>query len=153
MSRFTHLLTQPATCGWPAWHMEIQLLLTILQNIKVSCTASAALKKACSRLCMSQGTVLWCSRNSGPIAHRVTPTGAIIRRGKRSGRRCSRGQLGSSLPRLNTMAYCAENIAMDTCSSVQVRIPSGRRVVEELEEHLDNDANHWIETSTNEHAD
>ena len=33
-------------------HMTIQLLPTISQNIKVSCTASAALKKACCRLCM-----------------------------------------------------------------------------------------------------
>ena len=53
----------------------------------------------------------------------------------------------------NKMADCAANIAMDTCSSVQLRIPSGRRVVKELAAHLNNDVNHWIETSTNEHAD
>ena len=53
----------------------------------------------------------------------------------------------------NKMAECAANIAMDTRSSVQVRIPSGRRVFKDLAAHLDNDVNHWIETFTNEHAD
>ena len=53
----------------------------------------------------------------------------------------------------NKMADCVANIAMDTYSSVQVRTPSGRRVEKELDAHLDNDVNHWIETSTSEHAD
>uniref|UniRef100_A0AAV1TJ57 RNase H type-1 domain-containing protein n=1 Tax=Peronospora matthiolae TaxID=2874970 RepID=A0AAV1TJ57_9STRA len=53
----------------------------------------------------------------------------------------------------NKMADCAANIAMDTCSSIQVRILAGRRVVKEVAAHVDKDVNHWIETSTNGHAD
>ena len=52
----------------------------------------------------------------------------------------------------NKMADCAANIAMDTCISVQVQIPSGRRFVKELAAHLDNDVNHWVDTLTYENA-
>ena len=53
----------------------------------------------------------------------------------------------------NKMADCVANKTMETCSSVQVRIPSGRKVVKELAAHLYKDVNHWIETSTNEDTD
>ena len=53
----------------------------------------------------------------------------------------------------NKVTDCAANLSINTCSSVQVRIPSSRRVVKELAAYLDNDVNHYIETSTNEHAD
>lgn len=51
------------------------------------------------------------------------------------------------------MADRAANIAMNTCASVQVLTPSDRSVVTELAAFLDNDVNHWLETSTNEQAD
>lgn len=53
----------------------------------------------------------------------------------------------------NKMADRAANIAMDGCTSAQVHTPTSRHIVSELEALVDNDVLHWLETSTNEHAD
>ena len=45
------------------------------------------------------------------------------------------------------MADRLANIATDTCASVQVNGLSYRRVVTETAGFLDNDVNHWLETS------
>ena len=53
----------------------------------------------------------------------------------------------------NTTADRVANIAMDTCASVQVHPPSDRSIVTEIAAFLDNDVNHWLETSMDEHSD
>ena len=53
----------------------------------------------------------------------------------------------------NKMAHCVANIAMDTCTSVQVHTPSGRSIVTDIAAFIDNDVNHWLETSMDEHSD
>ena len=53
----------------------------------------------------------------------------------------------------NQMADRLANFAMDSCTLVQVHLPSDRRVVKEVATFLDSDVTHWIENSYNEHSD
>ena len=51
------------------------------------------------------------------------------------------------------MADRLANFAMDNCTSVQVHLPSDRRVVEEIGTFLNSDVDHWLENSHNELSD
>ena len=53
----------------------------------------------------------------------------------------------------NKMADRVANIAMDTCTSVQVHTPSDCRIVKDVAAFIDNDVNHWLKTSMDEHPD
>uniref|UniRef100_M4BHD5 RNase H type-1 domain-containing protein n=1 Tax=Hyaloperonospora arabidopsidis (strain Emoy2) TaxID=559515 RepID=M4BHD5_HYAAE len=50
----------------------------------------------------------------------------------------------------NKMADRLANFAMDSCTLVQVHLPSDRRVVKEVATFLDSDVTHWLENSHNE---
>ena len=53
----------------------------------------------------------------------------------------------------NKMADRVANIAMNTCASAQVHTPSDRSIVADIAAFIDNDVNHWLETSMDEHSD
>ena len=151
LSRFMHLLTQPASCGLPAWHMVIQLLLTEYQGLVHG--LRRAKKGVLSPLHVVGDSAILLSQLRTYHSPRKLQLAQLYDVAKDLADDVAVVSWGHHCRDYNKMADCAANIAMDTYSSVQVRIPSGRRVVKELALHLDNDVNHWIETSTNEHAD
>ena len=53
----------------------------------------------------------------------------------------------------NKMDDRLANFAMDSCTSIQVHLPSDRRVVKEVATFLDSDVTHWLENSHNELSD
>ena len=53
----------------------------------------------------------------------------------------------------NKMADYVANIAMNTCSSVQVSALSDHRIITKIAAYLENDVNHWQDTSMEEQND
>ena len=53
----------------------------------------------------------------------------------------------------NKMADRLAHFAMDSCTSVQVHLPSDRRVVKEVATFFDSDITHWLKNSHNELSD
>ena len=51
------------------------------------------------------------------------------------------------------MADYVANIAMNTCSSVQVSALSDHRIITKIAAYLENDVNHWQDTSMEEQND